>query len=135
MPRRRPFKISLAAFVVLTGVWIASGWVAVGYSTDTWWVGTAGGTIFGAGNFRSGVGFYCEVRPWKMYVLPQVEWPPGTLYLMIPLWFPAFLACIATIVLWRPSRHVPPGHCKACRYDLTGNTSGTCPECGTRVEP
>jgi len=28
-------------------------------------------------------------------------------------------------------RHV--GHCATCSYDLTGNTSGTCPECGTAV--
>lgn len=24
-----------------------------------------------------------------------------------------------------------PGSCRTCNYDLTGNTSGTCPECGT----
>jgi hypothetical protein len=24
-----------------------------------------------------------------------------------------------------------PGHCHKCDYDLTGNTSGRCPECGT----
>jgi hypothetical protein len=23
--------------------------------------------------------------------------------------------------------------CESCHYDLTGNTSGTCPECGTKV--
>jgi hypothetical protein len=23
-----------------------------------------------------------------------------------------------------------PGHCQTCSYDLTGNTSGVCPECG-----
>jgi len=27
-------------------------------------------------------------------------------------------------------RVFPPGHCDWCGYDLTGNTSGTCPECG-----
>ena len=27
-----------------------------------------------------------------------------------------------------------PGHCQTCGYDLTGNTSGVCPECGTKVE-
>ncbi|MCH8251187.1 MAG: rod shape-determining protein RodA [Planctomycetes bacterium] len=26
------------------------------------------------------------------------------------------------------------GRCPACRYDLTGNTSGVCPECGKRIE-
>jgi hypothetical protein len=27
---------------------------------------------------------------------------------------------------------VLPGHCRTCGYDLTGNVSGLCPECGTR---
>ncbi len=30
-------------------------------------------------------------------------------------------------------RKSPPGHCPKCRYNLTGNTSGTCPECGSLV--
>ncbi len=41
----------------------------------------------------------------------------------------AFLA--AQGVVWRLP--VTPGVCTACGYDLTGNTSGTCPECGTRI--
>jgi hypothetical protein len=27
------------------------------------------------------------------------------------------------------------GLCPACSYDLTGNVSGTCPECGERLPP
>ena len=30
-------------------------------------------------------------------------------------------------------RPVPPDHCQACGYNLTGNISGVCPECGTPV--
>ncbi len=30
---------------------------------------------------------------------------------------------------WR----VPKGHCQKCRYNLTGNISGICPECGTPI--
>ena len=26
------------------------------------------------------------------------------------------------------------GHCTKCGYDLTGNVTGTCPECGTEIE-
>lgn len=26
-----------------------------------------------------------------------------------------------------------PHECRRCRYDLTGNTSGVCPECGTPI--
>ena len=25
-------------------------------------------------------------------------------------------------------------HCRSCAYDLTGNVSGVCPECGTKIE-
>jgi hypothetical protein len=28
-----------------------------------------------------------------------------------------------------------PGRCPRCKYDLTGNVSGVCPECGTQVAP
>lgn len=31
-------------------------------------------------------------------------------------------------------RRIREGHCPFCDYNLTGNESGTCPECGRRVE-
>ena len=52
-------------------------------------------------------------------------------------------ACLLTIVLaatcrfaasqrdrWEGLFRPPPGHCQKCGYDLTGNVSGRCPECG-----
>ena len=43
-----------------------------------------------------------------------------------------FVACAVGIAAyWCDRRHrYPPGHCRRCGYDLTGNVSGTCPECG-----
>jgi uncharacterized RDD family membrane protein YckC len=43
-----------------------------------------------------------------------------------------------TRVIWKKYAHLPifGGNalvCESCRYDLQGNTSGTCPECGTAV--
>lgn len=58
--------------------------------------------------------------------------PP--LSVMIPFWLIALMLAIPTVILWRLDRRVPPGRCRMCRYDLTGNVSGVCPECGTDVK-
>jgi hypothetical protein len=43
---------------------------------------------------------------------------------------PAVPALLSNVLgAWRESR----GGCRGCGYDLTGNRSGVCPECGTRI--
>jgi hypothetical protein len=37
------------------------------------------------------------------------------------------------VKLCREWRRKPPGLCEKCGYDLTGNVSGVCPECGRSV--
>ena len=51
----------------------------------------------------------------------------------LPHWLPVavFGLAPALSILRRLSRR-PPGHCR-CGYDLTGNISGVCPECGARI--
>jgi predicted Zn-ribbon and HTH transcriptional regulator len=55
----------------------------------------------------------------------------------VPFWIPALAVVTSIAVLWYPDLrtwlHHPPGHCKACGYDLTGNESGACPECGVEA--
>jgi len=54
----------------------------------------------------------------------------------LPLWY--LLVPIAVLTgrsVWRHRRRPLPGHCEQCRYDLTGNVSGVCPECGTPCGP
>lgn len=47
-----------------------------------------------------------------------------------PFWLFLIVAALPTAFLfWRDSRY-PPGHCQRCGYDLTGNVSSVCPECG-----
>jgi hypothetical protein len=57
--------------------------------------------------------------------------------LWAPLWtLIAAFAILPLIVVgrfWRHFRRYRPGLCPKCRYNLTGNTSGICPECGTPV--
>jgi hypothetical protein len=66
---------------------------------------------------------------------PSVYWSAGRIRLECPLWIPLVLAAAPTVILWRRDRHrPPPGHCQKCGYNLTGNVSGRCPECGMKTE-
>lgn len=58
----------------------------------------------------------------------------GYTALSIPLWIPTLAAAIAALVLHSQGRVAHRGRCRFCDYDLTGNTSGICPECGGSVE-
>ena len=50
--------------------------------------------------------------------------------LRVPFWLVMLTAGTAgTWLWWRDRGHPRPGHCR-CGYDLTGNVSGRCPECG-----
>jgi hypothetical protein len=54
--------------------------------------------------------------------------------LNLQLWILFMIAVIPTGVLWYVDRRrIPPGHCRKCGYNLTGNVSGVCPECGGKV--
>ena len=47
------------------------------------------------------------------------------------------LASVVTLVeRWgRWKFRYPAGHCRSCGYNLTANTTGVCPECGTTIAP
>jgi hypothetical protein len=52
----------------------------------------------------------------------------------IPLAPIVLLVAIPTgFAWWRERRSIPPGHCRQCGYDLTGNLSGQCSECGLMI--
>jgi hypothetical protein len=71
-----------------------------------------------ASNWRRGnpgAGGWLTLR-WTMVVVPLVYSCMVGFVLFVQTW------------VWRHS--VTAGRCPSCDYDLTGNTSGTCPECG-----
>lgn len=49
----------------------------------------------------------------------------------IPTGWATLTAVFFSLLLLRRYRRHPRGHCQACSYNLTDNTTGTCPECGT----
>ena len=53
--------------------------------------------------------------------------------LWVPFWLPLLLeAFTAAWLFWR-DRLPAKGPCRECGYDLTGNTTGRCPECGLEI--
>jgi len=72
---------------------------------------------------------------------PLLEWrssQSGNLLhhtLRTSVWVPVLTFAAAPLLALaryiRRRRLPPPGHCLSCGYNLTGNTSGRCPECGT----
>lgn len=44
---------------------------------------------------------------------------------------PLVLALLMVISVWHERRRRCQGRCLKCGYNLTGNLSGVCPECGT----
>jgi len=65
---------------------------------------------------------------------PTADVPPNVRF---PDWSVIILTAIAPVVyvslLLRALARVRRGICRGCGYNLTGNTSGVCPECGLIV--
>lgn len=80
---------------------------------------------------RGGYGFG---KPWKQHYFANDTRAGTALVVGLDVVVLALLAC--AIVFWVPDmiRLRSRGNCRVCGYDLTGNTSDRCPECGTDVE-
>jgi hypothetical protein len=68
---------------------------------------------------------------WRfVFSMPQ---RPSEYALIIPTGIPTtLLVSLSSWCFWR-RLHYPIGHCQSCGYNLQGNTSGTCPECGKAI--
>jgi hypothetical protein len=85
----------------------------------------------GIGPDRRAIGFDCHRERMVM--------SGGTLctsvFVLIPYWSIALALGICPLwMIVRFARKPRYNHCSTCSYNLTGNTSGICPECGTAVE-
>lgn len=75
---------------------------------------------------------------WWRFCFMYHDRPRGSLlYVGLPLWTP--IPILMLVPLWRfgyvplrTHRRRRNGNCRNCDYDLTGNVSGICPECGVR---
>jgi hypothetical protein len=69
--------------------------------------------------------------------LPRTSSADHRWTIMAPAWFVTLVLAPVPLLqlrrLLRSRRSARQGHCPTCHYDLTGNLSGTCPECGTPI--
>lgn len=76
-----------------------------------------------------------EIAP-DIICLPELEMDADGGYFILPLWCLLAAVALPLALTGRRYRRIP-GLCHRCRYDLRGNVSGVCPECGapTPVAP
>ena len=89
-------------------------------------------TGFAAAGMRNGFGFHAPVVSDRIPISTGGSWQYALL--VVPHWFVAGLLVLLPMVTtvtrlgrWFRSRK---GLCVTCGYDLHGNVSGNCPECG-----
>jgi hypothetical protein len=106
------------------GLWLGGGWLLV----NTWPRGEGDNSPF-----HNAVGWEYERRTIEYFSEWRIRKASGFAgqCLVIPLWPILLSICVLTATLWwLDRRRIPPGHCRRCGYNLTGNVSGVCPECG-----
>jgi hypothetical protein len=138
-------RVCLAGALIWIAVWMSSlcAYIRVPYTSSSAW-GVGGGNLF----HHSGPDTATNVLPltfeavWNGFTFTAGDlgmtsyfagrapgrasitktWPtlPFLLALLIP----------TGVLWWLGPQHFPPGCCKTCGYNLTGNVSGRCPECG-----
>ncbi len=158
---RRVMKwVGLVVCAVLVAAWAGSGWWAVRWTGEYWSVQSFVGymQVDQCRSWRAPEHRGLWSRRLTLGSFAGRWWPPRnarwphhrTLALFstqhagggsvtktfyrttVPYWLPFLVVAVPTVALWWSSRPFPRGHCPACGYDLTGNTSGRCPECGER---
>lgn len=79
--------------------------------------------------------------PFALLVLRQTTpGVPGSIFFDAPFWFLVLVLllwpfCAYLVIHVHIKKTRKQGKCPFCSYDLTGNTSGTCPECGIQCIP
>ncbi len=143
MTTRRIKKLSYAGFVIsamIAATLLANYWWVVGYEGQSWVGALAfGGASVFIGQARASPAGWMIERNNPADLGPCLFWglkadlqsPEYNVF--VPLWIPFILILVPSLHAWRVGRKIPPGCCRECRYNLTGNLSGVCPECGTEI--
>ena len=157
---RRVMKwTGLAMCVLISAAWLTSlfrsvgysaysipmcGWVSNGRVYSGWVLGDASEWWKPGLHIRSTFYGLPPDRTWPTWMhwgshfgldIPRVLWGRGgEISLTFPLWILLFAVGVPTILAWRRERLLRRSdRCSHCGYNLTGTTTGTCPECGDAI--
>lgn len=138
---RRIFMITVSLSMLTILVWITSTFRTIGGSQVSYGVVVSNGVVNLVVNDAvatqrklhsswiwtdrnkglSSIGYYSD----------SVFQFDGTQVFCLPLWLPLVVMSVLLVsLLWHNYKRHPTGHCSQCGYNLTGNVSGICPECG-----
>lgn len=123
--------VSVSCILVTLAVWVVGSTTIILYSTPRTRVIVEHPAIQVVGDLPAGLNL-SPVRLGAYALIPALRLTVDRTSAIVALW-PMMLISAAHLV-WcgvRRSRPSAPGFCDACGYNLTGNISGTCPECGT----
>ncbi len=136
--------LCLTTFVITTAIFAI--WYSVLWCNPVWpFISIEPGRVYfnlarGHPAVNGPVGLHVDRHPatvqplWPAFVrLGTQRWSGNRWHfeVMCPYWLLVVVVGVPTAVLWwLDRRRFPPGHCPRCGYDLTGNVSGVCPECG-----
>lgn len=80
----------------------------------------------------------CQRRfggPAGIFVWPRYDSDDFWRQASVPIWLPWLVVALPTGFLFLIDRpRFPQGHCQRCGYNLTGNVSGRCSECGISTD-
>ncbi len=131
--RLRPFILITGTLLSLLFVvaFVVSSWWRVSIQSDAMCIIVQDGGVA----IQRGVVFpnpvtlerFPGLRHWNRW---RINWPWSA---TAPLYAPFLAVAVPTLLVWRfGPKPVKPGHCR-CGYDLHGNESGVCPECGGTI--
>jgi hypothetical protein len=130
--------MALCLVIVVLGV-VSLKW-AYGYLGHRWTIGCSQGALYvDVHTPLEKTGWYSHAYPWwakpRLWPVFQRYWADTSgRFLRFPLWpLVALLLVICGCSYWR-NRRPEKNACVDCGYDLTGNESGVCPECGAPTD-
>lgn len=147
-PLPRPLIASLAAMSVFLAIaWIPSHFSTISFDSSKGYFRLADGSATVYVDRRGTMTQYLSGTGWSihtgmsgfatsgftMHSSGLLNVSDNAIIANIPLGILCVVFGVPAIAFarWNPTRWI--GHCPRCRYDLTGNVTGTCPECGTVV--